>query len=194
MKYKYIWVLLVGCLLVSCGQPPDTTRMTRILEHRMAGDEARMKKDYAAAEKEYKQALALAELYGPEDPVVFRYLYPLGMLYMIQKRDAEAEAVFQRRIKLAEKVEAQNPEGRASVYEELATLYLLRGRYSDAEPVYKRALALYQDAYGADSPKMAEPLKYFASLLRKINRNDEAADLDARAEAVTSTQNRQTNP
>jgi tetratricopeptide (TPR) repeat protein len=190
MKYKHIWALPVVFFLVSCGQPPDTTRTTRILEHRMAGDQAYMKDDYAEAEKQYKNALALAELYGPEEPLVLTNLYPLGMLYMTQKRDAEAEAVFRRRIKLAEKIKAQDPEGLASVYEELATLYLLRGRYSEAEPVYKRALALYQTAYGADSPKMAEPLKYYASLLRRINHNDEAADLDARAANISSSQNR----
>lgn len=190
MKYKHTWVLLVVCSLVSCGQPPDITRARRILEHRMAGDQAYMKDDFAEAEKQYKNAVALAELYGPDDPLVFTNLYFLGMLYMIEKKDAEAEAVFQRRIKIAEKTKAQDPEGLAGAYELLATLYLLRGRYSEAEPVYKQALALYEQAYGADSPKMVQPLKYYASLLREINHKDEAADLETRAAKISSNQNR----
>lgn len=184
MRYTVIWMLAGVLFLLSCSRS-DTE--TRFLEYQNAGDKAYVGNNYAEAEKQYRAALAVAEENGPENTLVLIGLRSLAQLYMSQKKDADAESLFQKRIEIAEKISSKEPEKLATMYDDLATLYLLRDRYSEAEPLYKRALALKQEAFGANSPEMAENLKYYAGLLRRIKRNDEAADLEARATAINSS-------
>lgn len=182
VRYKIVLMLIGVLSFLSCYRPSTATRF---LEYQTAGDKAYTRQDAAEAEKQYKTAIAVAEEDGPENSLVLIGLRSLAQLYMSQKKDAEAESLFQKRVVIAERISSSNLEELAAVYDDLATFYLLRDRYSEAEPIYKRSLSIYQTAYGAGSPKVVENFGYYASLLRRINRNDEAAELEARAKSIT---------
>ena len=66
----------------------------------------------------------------------------------------------------------------------LALLYSSQGKYAEAEPLYKRILAIVEKTSGAGHPMVAVVLEYYARLLRKMNREAEAADLESRAKEI----------
>ncbi len=66
----------------------------------------------------------------------------------------------------------------------MATLYRFQGKYAEAEPLYIRSLAIREKALGVEHLNVAISLENYADLLRKTNRNDEAAKLEARAQAI----------
>ena len=66
----------------------------------------------------------------------------------------------------------------------LASLYLAQGKYAEAEPRYKRSLTIRENALGLEHPNVALSLENYAALLRKTNREAEAARIEARAKAI----------
>ncbi len=53
-----------------------------------------------------------------------------------------------------------------------------------AEPLYQRSLAIWENALGPEHPHVATSLENYAALLRQTARVDEAARMEARAEAI----------
>ena len=72
----------------------------------------------------------------------------------------------------------------ATALNNLANLYRDRGWYVDAKPLYQRALAILEKALGSDHPNLATSLENYAALLRKTERGNEAAKLEAHAKAI----------
>ena len=72
----------------------------------------------------------------------------------------------------------------ATSLKNLAGLYDSQGKYAKAEPLYQGALAIYKKALGPEHPGVATCLKNYASLLRKMDRSQEAGQLEARAQAI----------
>ena len=66
----------------------------------------------------------------------------------------------------------------------LAEVYRAQGRYSGAEPLHKRALAIWEKALGPEHPHVATSLGNYAALLREVGHGAEAAETEARAEAI----------
>ena len=66
----------------------------------------------------------------------------------------------------------------------LGRVYQDQGQYSRAEPLYQRSLAIWEKALGSEHPNVATGLENYAKLLRKTNREAEAAKLEARAKAI----------
>ena len=62
--------------------------------------------------------------------------------------------------------------------------YNKAGRYSEAEPLYKRSLQIMERVLGPDHPNVATVLENYADLLQKMDREKEAAELEARAKSI----------
>ena len=62
--------------------------------------------------------------------------------------------------------------------------YQAQGKYAEAEPHYQRALAISEKALGPEHPNVARILENYADLLRKLDRNAEAEELEERARAI----------
>ena len=75
------------------------------------------------------------------------------------------------------------PEVGASL-ENLADLYVAQGKYAEAEPLYRRALGIWERTLGREHPHVASSLDKYATLLRRMNRETEAAAMEARAKAI----------
>ena len=66
----------------------------------------------------------------------------------------------------------------------LASLYQDQGNYAEAEPLYQRSLAIWEKALGPEHPNVAQRLENYAALLRETGRDDRAADMEDRANAI----------
>lgn len=71
----------------------------------------------------------------------------------------------------------------------LGTLYFVTKRYDEAQKVYQRALGIRLKALGDHDPAVAETMNSYASVLRVLNRNAEAQQLETQARAILSRQN-----
>jgi tetratricopeptide (TPR) repeat protein len=72
----------------------------------------------------------------------------------------------------------------------LATLYSAEGRYSEAETFFRRSLMTWEKAFGPDHPDSVTSLENYAVLLRQMNREAEAMDLEVRANRIRNQQAR----
>jgi tetratricopeptide (TPR) repeat protein len=72
----------------------------------------------------------------------------------------------------------------ATILNNLAALYYDQGRYAEAEPLYNRTLKILEKTLGENHPYFAIALNNYAVLLRKLNRDAEAKEVESRAEAI----------
>jgi len=179
---KISLILLAASVSSSCLSMVDSGRGYR--ESIRAGDQAYQKRDYATAERHYKSAVSIAERDGPGSPDAIITLRSLGQVYDAAGRFAEAEEVFQRRIKLAEITWANNADMLSTVYDDLALFYLQHKRYEDAKPIYDHAIKIRRDAFGESSSEVVKSLKLYASLLRLGGQDGEANQMTEQANAI----------
>jgi tetratricopeptide (TPR) repeat protein len=139
----------------------------------------------ADAESLLRQALAIWEkALGPDHPNVATSLNNLAGLYRQQGKFAEAEPLFQQALAIDEKALGPDHPDLATDLNNLALLYKQQGKLADAEPLCQQALVILENALGPQHPRLATCLKNYASLLRALHRDNEADQLDARAEAI----------
>ena len=96
----------------------------------------------------------------------------LGLGYLQRNQLPEAEAEFK---KLTESA-PDDPFGYAS----LGLTYLQAGKYAEAEHLFQRALQIWEHAQGRDHPFTRDVAQNYAMLLRKMGREAEASELEAR--------------
>ena len=94
-----------------------------------------------------------------------------------------AETHWLTALKEAESFGPQDPRLGTSL-DRVATLHQAQGNYAEAEPLYKRSLAIREKTLGPEHPNVAQVLENYAGLLRETNREDEAAKMEARAQAI----------
>ena len=58
------------------------------------------------------------------------------------------------------------------------------GRLEEAARQFERAIRIRENALGPTNPRLRDPLTKYAAVLRKLGREDEAAKIDARIEAL----------
>jgi tetratricopeptide (TPR) repeat protein len=149
---------------------------------------------YANAEPLYQRTLTIRErALGPEHPDVAASLNNLGVLYRSQGKYTQAEPLLQRALTIREQRLGPEHLYTASSLNNLALLYQVQGKYTLAEPLYQRALVIVEKTFGSVHPYLANSLENYAGLLRKMNREVEAIELEAHAKAIR-TQHAQENP
>ncbi len=97
-----------------------------------------------------------------------------------QGKYAEAEPLYQRALRIREQALGPDHPQVAYPLNGLANLYQEQGKYAEAEPLYQRALHIREQALGPDHPLTQEVVRNYAILLRKMWRNHEAGELEAR--------------
>lgn len=61
-------------------------------------------------------------------------------------------------------------------------------KYAEEEPLLKRVIAITEKARGTEDRKLIDPLLVYANVLTKLNRNDEAKQMNDRAVAIRAKQ------
>jgi tetratricopeptide (TPR) repeat protein len=74
------------------------------------------------------------------------------LLYYAQGKYTEAEALYQRALKMREQVLGPQHPDVANSLNNLAWLYSALGKYAEAEPLYQRALKICEQVLGPDHP------------------------------------------
>lgn len=170
---------------------PSDARLTDSLNH--LAEVYKQEGKYAESELAIKRAITIKEhTLGPDDPSVATSLNVLGAIYFQQRKYGEAGPCLERALGILEKTAGANDPKVTKTQINLAELYRLQaeslrvqGKNADAEPLYKRAITIYEKNLGANHPDTATCLRGYAALLRKTNRNEEAAKLEARAKAAS---------
>ncbi len=126
--------------------------------------------------------LCLASFAVAQDTLWQTYMQATSRAYAHGQYPA-AEKWLLAALREAEKFGEQDPR-LARTLNALGEVYRTQGKYAEAEPLYRRALAIWEKALGPEHPNVAQGLEKYAKLLRKTNRENEAAKLEARAKAI----------
>lgn len=111
------------------------------------------------------QSLELLRLFGPTSPY-FAEAQPLVERYISTQKMAREDDSFARGLFA------------------LASLYKAQDKYAEAEPLYQRSLAIAEKAFGPEHLFVATVLDNYAALLRETDRDDGAAEMENRANAI----------
>ena len=171
----------------------------QLVEHRPAksGDELRIQAEEFMAEatvaiveltkesllvaiEKYRAALPIWERLG-DMRSQFDTLDYMGGLLSALGRHAEAEALFERALRIREKVPGLQHFRVANSLSNLAGLYTGQGRYAEAEPLHQRALRIQERVLGPEHPDVADSLTNLAWLYSNQGRYAEAEPLSQRA-------------
>ena len=136
------------------------------------------------AEKFYLAALEEVQNAGPEEPRLAATLNTLAVLYQAQRKYAQAVSFYQRVVRLLEHTPGPEHPTLATTLNNLAVVYEAQGEYGAAEPLYQRALMLLERTLGPEHSSLAAALENYADLLRKMQREAEAATAEGRAKAI----------
>jgi len=109
-----------------------------------------------------------------------RLLLETGIYLKEHARYAEAEAFYLHSLRISEQVLGSDHTEVAYPLTNLANLYLEQGKYDEAEPLYQRSLHIGEQAMGPNHPLTKVVVRNYAILLRKVERETEASELEAR--------------
>lgn len=128
------------------------------------------------AEEYYRRALAIVEKHsGPEDLSVLPHLHNLiRVCVLTTERKPEAEAVWERVIRLREKQQGPDHDDIAGDIVRLAKLRTGMQKYKEAEAGYWRALLMLERLHGRDHAVLPAVLEALADMLADTKRFHEA--------------------
>jgi hypothetical protein len=124
------------------------------------------------------------KILGPEHLSVAATLNSLSKLYYFQGKYEQAEPLARQFVRLCERSLGSEHADVACGMHNLATLYHVNKRYDQAEEHYKRALAICRKTLGNEHSSTLRLLKSYAALLKTLNREAEAENLDAYAQGT----------
>ncbi len=134
-----------------------------------------------------KRAVAIARLErdkGVRTANLPNNLNSLALLYKEQGDREDTESLFKQVVDLQSGDPNANPGDYANNLNNLARLYREDGRFEAAEPLYKQSLQLREKTFGGKSAQVGATLRNYAIVLRALNRDSEAANMDRRASAI----------
>ncbi len=151
-------------------------RLARV--HRAQGD-------LAKPEELYREADPLAlKAWGRESAEYAAFLNEVGRYYHRRRKYEMAERFYRDAFGIRVRVLGKENVEVAESIHNLAVLYENQARYDKAEMYYRTALELRQKLLGPDNIRTIETSEHFARLLRRIQKNAEAAPLEEHARAV----------
>lgn len=134
---------------------------------------------YAEAEKEFLQALELAErFFGEEHHRVGSSLLKIGFVRAKQGHNDEALLVYHRSLAIAERVYGPDDAEVVPSCFGLAQVYHRQPDYETAETFYQRGLKIFRNRPGTPQRAIRQLTEPYVKLLRETGRDDEAARLD----------------
>lgn len=123
-----------------------------------------------------QRAMAIAEK-GHVDSYVFgNALNQLGNLYANQRRFRDAEAIYERALRLKHRLFLHDPKLLAVTYYNLAHLYAVQGEYSKAEPLFQQVVKIEQDLSPHDDRSLATAI-YALGVCERLLGQDSSAGL-----------------
>ena len=136
---------------------------------------------YGEAIPLFQRALAINEKkLGADNLQLCELLDKLAILSALDHKPEKAVSFFQRELAIKEQAPAAMHADVAKTAYDLAEFYQLIGEYKKAEPLYQRLVEI-REKTAKEPAKIAEALERYACSIRKLNRKEEADQLQARA-------------
>jgi tetratricopeptide (TPR) repeat protein len=148
---------------------------------------------YEQGIKTAKESIAFAEgVFGADNPNLGSSLNVLGQLYAAAKDYGQAESAFRRALGLYQN--SDSPDlGLALTLGNLAKMYEAQNKneeakrsYEEASGHWQKAISDIEDTLGTNHLSVANNLEEYALVLRKIGKEQEAAQLEGRAREIRS--------
>jgi tetratricopeptide (TPR) repeat protein len=127
---------------------------------------------------------------GPEHPYMAYSLSNQAENYFLQGDYLQAEIYYKRALKIREQNLGIEHPRTAFTYYNLAQIYSAKSQFEEAELLYLKALTIREHALGPDHPSIQSMLKQYAMLLRKMNKDRQAYEVEERARKIEITSNR----
>jgi tetratricopeptide (TPR) repeat protein len=144
-------------------------------------------KQFAESEAKFKQLLEMAERRKwPADELV-TILNFYGDCYRDQGNAKEAEAIYQRALKLGEQSLTETNPYLAQTVDRLQFLYWNQQNYAAAEPLLKRLLFIMESYVGKSDPDLTAKLDELAYSERQLGKLDDALDAEERSAAIKNS-------
>jgi len=140
-----------------------------------AGEQTELGRQYAEAEKDYRQAASEAQRFGPKSVEVKESGVRLATVLVLQNKLGAAEPAYQKAVEDLKGADPGNPE-RLVWMDDLADAYILQASTSEWEFCLKHALQLLKLAT-PDQRKVAYTQQHLAQLLMHGKRFSEAIAL-----------------
>ncbi|GJL55855.1 MAG: hypothetical protein NPIRA02_29870 [Nitrospirales bacterium] len=137
---------------------------------------------YDEAELHYLKSLTIVEqIQGPNHPDLVLGLTNLGILHRKRGRPAQAERLYQRSLRIMETVLGEAHPHLIPPLLDLAHVSQEQGAFGRSEDYYKRALKIGETELPVAHHQTQSIRMQYASLLRHLNRSEEADDLQNKA-------------
>jgi tetratricopeptide (TPR) repeat protein len=124
-----------------------------------SGSQAFTERRYDDSERDYKQALKIAETLQPVDPRLGTILNHLGQLAAFRKDFTAAQAAFERQLKLTEQLYGPQDATMADPLKWLAMSAMAQRDFPSAQKFLDRALEVNRKVYGETSPGYLDTLR-----------------------------------
>ena len=148
--------------------------------------------DFANAETWFNRSYELnLKTYGENSQGTADSLRGLAHVYQMQEDFPKAESATLRALKIYETVYGPESQQDAIPWTSLCALYDRWGKLEKSVPCHAHLVALAEKLYGPDSAYLVQDLTGEARALRQLGRNEEAAKLEQRAQALQSSQTAQ---
>lgn len=149
-----------------------------------AGNDAYSRDRIAEAEQQFLEALKEAEHFGEDDVRLALSLNNLAAVYHTMGKYTMAEPLYTRSLDIKKRVHGDDHPEVALNLHNLAVLYSARRMYPVAEKYYKEALDTKTRIYGERHPELLGTLKYYAQLLKVLNRPVDMKLVEARMQEI----------
>jgi len=140
------------------------------------------------AEDSYRQAIGMLEnARGIVAPELARALANYGAFCQMRERLQEAEQLYLRALRIVENTEG-GPEDLfpGVILGALGDVYAAQGKYGEAESFLKQSIEISEKFFGSEDPGVGITLQRYAKVLRKLQREEEAKTVEARANRILS--------
>ena len=130
--------------------------------------------------------LTLLDHYDLAFPEAVRLLTRAGFALRTLKQYDQAEVFYKRALETVEKTLGSEHQEVATCLNNLASFYSIQSQNDQAEVFYKRALEIRAKTLGPEHPSTTVILEGYTTLLRNMNRKEEAITLLAQFNAETN--------
>lgn len=176
MAWVFLFLFLTACE-ENVPAPPASTAEPNLLREN----------DDAEKELVLLKALREAEAKGREGSDFAAALHDVGELYRVRGDLTAAEPYFWRALPVwAASVGTMDPRMATSL-NSLALVFETRKEYTKALPLIEQALKIREEALGVDHPRLIPGLELYAGLLRRVNRIEEAEQIEARLARIEAS-------
>ncbi|HEY2971961.1 MAG TPA: TonB family protein [Pyrinomonadaceae bacterium] len=136
---------------------------------------------YGDAESPFDRVITSYRNANPNDVRLINVLDSMALVQYAKGNLHKAESAYQESLRINEKTfGSENPGTVESVFK-LAEFYQFSGKYEKAVPYYQRLLSFREKSEGPKrDEQLAEAIDRYACALRKLNRGEEANNLEKR--------------